>query len=94
MQYIIVDEVHERDVDTDLVLMVLKRLLADRRERGKPLKVILMSATIDATLFRKYFPDEQGQPAGVVEIPGRAYPVQKHFLDDFVPELASNPKTS
>ena len=92
--HIIVDEVHERDVDIDLMLVVLKRLLAERRAQKKPIKIVLMSATIDATLFRRYFPDEQGQPAGVVEIPGRAYPVQKHFLDDFVPELASNPKTS
>ena len=92
--HIVVDEVHERDVDIDLMLVVLKRLLAERREQKKPIKIVLMSATIDATLFKKYFPDEQGRPAGVVEIPGRAYPVQKHFLDDFVPQLSSNPQTS
>ncbi|KAI1797890.1 P-loop containing nucleoside triphosphate hydrolase protein [Ganoderma leucocontextum] len=92
--HIIVDEVHERDVDIDLMLVVLKRLLAERRAHKKPIKIVLMSATIDATLFRNYFPDEQRQPAGVVDIPGRAYPVQKYFLDDFVPQLASNPRTS
>nr|VWO96762.1 Uncharacterized protein [Ganoderma boninense] len=92
--HIIVDEVHERDVDIDLMLVVLKRLLAERRAQKKPIKIVLMSATIDSALFRNYFPDEQRQPAGVVEIPGRAYPVQKHFLDDFVPLLASDPQTS
>ncbi|CDO71572.1 hypothetical protein BN946_scf184911.g42 [Trametes cinnabarina] len=92
--HIIVDEVHERDVDIDLMLVVLKRLLAERRAQKKPIRIVLMSATIDATLFRTYFPDDRGQPAGVVDIPGRAYPVQKHFLDDFVPELSKDPKTS
>ncbi|KAI0655089.1 P-loop containing nucleoside triphosphate hydrolase protein [Cubamyces menziesii] len=92
--HVIVDEVHERDVDIDLMLVVLKRLLAERRAQKKPIKIVLMSATIDSTLFRNYFPDELGQPAGVVEIPGRAYPVQKHFLDDFVPALSKDPQTS
>ena len=89
--HIVVDEVHERDVDTDLLLVVLKRLLADRKARGKPIKVILMSATIDPTLFQQYFPDSQARPANVIEIPGRAFPVEKHFLDGFVSELASIP---
>ncbi|KAI0033180.1 P-loop containing nucleoside triphosphate hydrolase protein [Vararia minispora EC-137] len=89
--HIIVDEAHERDVDTDLLLVVLKRLLADRKAKGKPLKVILMSATIDPTLFQRYFLDEQGQPSGVIEVPGRSFPVQKHFMDDFVPALSQDP---
>ncbi|THH16895.1 hypothetical protein EW146_g3827 [Bondarzewia mesenterica] len=91
--HLIVDEVHERDVDTDLLLVVLKRLLADRRAKGKPIKVVLMSATIDPTLFREYFPDQKGNPAAVVDIPGRSFPVKKHFLEDFVHDLASNPVT-
>ncbi|KNZ73430.1 putative ATP-dependent RNA helicase DHX36 [Termitomyces sp. J132] len=89
--HIIVDEVHERDVDTDLLLVVLKRLLADRKARNKSLKIILMSATIDPTLFQNYFLDDNGQPAKVIEIPGRSFPVTKHFLDDFVPKLLEGP---
>lgn len=91
--HVVVDEVHERDVDTDLLLVVLKRLLADRKARGKPIKVVLMSATIDPTLFQKYFPDDNGLPAGVIDIPGRSFPVQKHYLNDFVQELAADPST-
>ncbi|KAA1471478.1 P-loop containing nucleoside triphosphate hydrolase protein [Dentipellis sp. KUC8613] len=91
--HVIVDEVHERDVDTDLLLVVLKRLLADRRAKGKPLKVILMSATIDPTLFQQYFVDDQGNEAPVVEIPGRSFPVTKHFLEDFVQPLSADPAT-
>lgn len=89
--HIIVDEVHERDVDTDLLLVVLKRLLADRKARNKPLKIILMSATIDPTLFQNYFLDDNGQPAKVIDIPGRSFPVTKYFLDDFVPKLLQGP---
>lgn len=43
------------------------------------LRVILMSATIDTTLFSKYFND-----CPVIEIPGRAFPVQQYFLEDCV----------
>lgn len=88
--HVLVDEVHERDVDTDLLLVVLKRLLADRKVRGKPLKVVLMSATIDSALFQNYFPDEKGQPAQVIQIPGRTFPVTKYFLEDFIPQLAQD----
>ncbi|KAG6911959.1 hypothetical protein DXG01_000207 [Tephrocybe rancida] len=89
--HIIVDEVHERDVDTDLLLVVLKRLLADRKARNKPLRIILMSATIDPTLFQNYFLDAKNQPAKVIEVPGRSFPVTKYFLDDFVPKLLQGP---
>lgn len=88
--HVVVDEVHERDVDTDLLLVVLKRLMADRKARNKLLKIVLMSATIDPTLFQGYFPDDKGQPAKVVEVPGRSFPVQKYFMDDFIPTLVKS----
>jgi small subunit ribosomal protein S24e len=91
--HVVVDEVHERDIDTDLLLVVLKRLLADRKARKNPLKVILMSATIDPTLFQNYFPDDEGQPASVTEIPGRSFPVKKYFLEDYLPQLAKMPES-
>lgn len=88
--HIVVDEVHERDIDTDLLLVVLKRLLADRKARGKPIKIILMSATIDPHLFQRYFADVRGVPAPVAEVPGRTFPVAKHYLDDFIDDLSGN----
>jgi small subunit ribosomal protein S24e len=92
--HIVVDEVHERDIDTDLSLVVLKRLLADRKARGIPLKVILMSATIDPTLFQNYFKNDAGIPAPVAEVPGRTFPVEKHWLNETVAELRRNPTAS
>ncbi|WAR09346.1 DHX29-like protein [Mya arenaria] len=51
ISHIIVDEVHERSVQSDFLLIVLKRLLNQRSD----LKVILMSATLDAQKFSAYF---------------------------------------
>ncbi|GAA5860889.1 hypothetical protein JCM8547_003880 [Rhodosporidiobolus lusitaniae] len=87
--HVCVDEVHERDVDTDLLLFVLRRLLMERRRRGKKeIKVVLMSATIDPRLFTEYFADpSSGSLAPVVEVPGRSFPVEKHWLDSTIQEL-------
>ena len=62
--HVIIDEVHERSVDSDLLLLLLKDLLA-RRTRGQleaagKLRVVLMSATADADLFASYFADALG----------------------------------
>jgi HrpA-like RNA helicase len=48
---VIVDEVHERNVDTDFLLSVLRDLLPQRPD----LRLILMSATMNAELFVNYF---------------------------------------
>ncbi|KAK4048803.1 hypothetical protein OIV83_004569 [Microbotryomycetes sp. JL201] len=89
--HVCVDEVHERDVDTDLLLFVLRMLLHKRRKEGKrELKVVLMSATIDPTLFTQYFADpDTGRLAPTIEVPGRAFPVQQHYLGEIVEELHS-----
>ncbi|KAJ3116668.1 hypothetical protein HK100_001000 [Physocladia obscura] len=49
--HIILDEVHERDLNTDLLLIIVRNLI----ERRPDLKVILMSATADTELFAQYF---------------------------------------
>ncbi|GMH27481.1 hypothetical protein Nepgr_029324 [Nepenthes gracilis] len=73
--HVIVDEIHERGMNEDFLLIVLKELLPHRPE----LKLILMSATLDAELFSSYF---GGAPA--VQIPGFTYPVQTHYLEDIL----------
>ncbi len=78
---IMVDEAHERSVNIDFTLGLLKDLLSRRPD----LKVVVSSATIDADKFSKYF---GGAP--VVEVSGRTYPVdiiwsgENHFAHQMV----------
>lgn len=78
ISHIFVDEVHERSVDTDLLLALLKDILKLRSD----LKLVLMSATLDSDHFASYFggPDQVGQ----VYIPGRTHPVTDHYIDDIL----------
>ncbi|KAI0534078.1 ATP dependent RNA helicase [Xylaria digitata] len=71
--HLVLDEVHERTIDSDFLLIVLKKLL----EKRKDLKVILMSATVDAERFSNYL----GR-APVLNVPGRTFPVQIKYLED------------
>ncbi|KAF9526480.1 hypothetical protein CPB83DRAFT_770211 [Crepidotus variabilis] len=91
ISHIVVDEVHERDVDTDLLLVVLKQLMEQKKAKGQSLKIILMSATIDPILFQRYFADHTGKPADTIEVPGRSFPVTKHFMDDYATKILSGP---
>ena len=52
---IIVDEVHERSVNVDLILGFLKQLLSERKRKKRPLKVVVMSATADVNSIAKFF---------------------------------------
>ena len=73
---------HERDLNTDFLLVLLARLL-----RVAPsLRVTLMSATLDAKLFANYFQKALtgGVPVPILQIAGRAFPVREVFLEDFV----------
>jgi ATP-dependent RNA helicase DHX30 len=71
--HIILDEAHERDVNTDVLLVLLRRALT----LNSKLRVIVMSATINAELFQKYFDN-----APMLHIPGFTHPVQSFFLED------------
>ncbi|XP_022910622.2 dosage compensation regulator mle isoform X1 [Onthophagus taurus] len=82
VSHVIVDEIHERDVNSDFIMVVLRDMIHSYPD----LRVILMSATIDTTLFSKYFND-----CPVIEIPGRAYPVQSFFLEDCIQITQFNP---
>lgn len=53
--HLIMDEVHERDLDIDFSLVVLKHLLAKPSRERFNFKLILMSATFNTELFADYF---------------------------------------
>lgn len=71
--HVFVDEIHERGMNEDFLLIVLKDLLPRRRD----LRLILMSATLNAELFSTYF---GGAPT--IHIPGFTFPVRAYFLED------------
>jgi ATP-dependent RNA helicase DHX29 len=73
--HIIIDEVHERSIESDFLLIVLKSLLSQRSD----LKIILMSATVDADKLSNYF---NGCPT--LHVPGRTFPVDVRFLEDAI----------
>ncbi|XP_019623182.1 PREDICTED: putative ATP-dependent RNA helicase DHX57 isoform X1 [Branchiostoma belcheri] len=73
--HIIVDEVHERSEESDFLIMVLKDLLPKRPD----IRIILMSATLNADLFSMYFGN-----CPVIEIPGKIFPVDQYFLEDAI----------
>uniref|UniRef100_A0A182M585 RNA helicase n=1 Tax=Anopheles culicifacies TaxID=139723 RepID=A0A182M585_9DIPT len=82
VSHVIVDEIHERDVNSDFILVVLR----DMVHTYPDLRVILMSATIDTMLFSRYFGD-----CPVLEVPGRAFPVKQLFLEDCIEMLGFRP---
>ncbi|KAJ4430295.1 hypothetical protein ANN_22508, partial [Periplaneta americana] len=71
--HVVLDEAHERNINTDVLLVLLRRAIALNPE----LRVIVMSATINAELFRKYFDN-----APVLSVPGFTYPVKSYFAED------------
>lgn len=66
--HIILDEAHVRDVNTDLLINLVKGAL----KKNSDLKLIVMSATMDTDMFSKYFDN-----AAVMDIPGFTYPVKE-----------------
>ncbi|XP_055087417.1 ATP-dependent RNA helicase DHX29 [Periophthalmus magnuspinnatus] len=77
LTHIIVDEVHERSVQSDFLLTILKDVVMRRSD----LQLILMSATVDCHKFSSYF-----NRCPIITVPGRTFPVEVFHLEDIVEE--------
>ena len=79
---IIIDEAHERSLNIDFLLGYLKQLLPKRPD----LKIIVTSATIDTARFAEHFSQPNGDPAPVIEVSGRTFPVEVRYRPPVDPE--------
>ncbi|CAB3408247.1 unnamed protein product [Caenorhabditis bovis] len=87
--HIILDEIHERETNTDYLLIALKQALRFRRD----LKIILMSATIEGNmnLFETYFHEKY---VDVIRIESKLFDVHKFFLDEVLAMIGYEPPES
>jgi ATP-dependent RNA helicase TDRD9 len=83
--HVILDEVHDRGEEMDFLFIVIRRLLAINAPKTK---IILMSATIDASSFSNYYslpcgPNNRLLPAPIVRIDRkRQFEVLEYYYDD------------
>ncbi|KAG0339114.1 DEAH-box ATP-dependent RNA helicase prp43 [Podila horticola] len=70
---IILDEAHDRTLSTDILMGLMKEIIKKRSD----LKVVVMSATLDAGKFQKYFDD-----APLMSVPGRTFPVEIYYTPE------------
>ena len=68
---VIIDEVHERSVHTDILLAILKGLISGDEKKRPDLKVVIMSATFNAKKFLDYF-----NTKAFISVMGRTFPVK------------------
>ncbi len=80
---VILDEVHERGLETDLAV----GMLADVRALRGDLALVAMSATVDARRFAELLADDGGDPAPVVDSPAALHPLEVAWAPSSVPRL-------
>lgn len=71
---IVVDEAHGRTIPTDLLLLLLKHAVTTRHD----LKIVIMSATMDASKFQSYFGGKEKD--SMIHISGNAFHVKEFYI--------------
>lgn len=91
--HLLIDEIHERSMDSDLLLLEVATLLA----ANPRLRVVLMSATLAKEKFVDYF--SRKMPAGTadigsIDVEGRIHPVEDFYLEDLIRDTGFRPSSS
>jgi ATP-dependent RNA helicase DHX8/PRP22 len=74
---VVLDEAHERSLNTDILFTLLKRLVAVRAASPVPLRLVVMSATMDADKLASFFGG-----CAVLRVPGRQFPVEVVYAEE------------
>jgi HrpA-like RNA helicase len=72
--HLVIDEVHERSVDTDILCLLCRRLL----EKNEHIRLVLMSATLATKMYREYFKVS----CDPIHVGVRRFPITEFYLDD------------
>ncbi|XP_059143028.1 probable ATP-dependent RNA helicase DHX37 [Physella acuta] len=87
---VIIDEAHERSVYTDILIGLLSIIVRQREKRGRPLKLIIMSATLRVEDFTSPTLFKSIKPPPLVKVDARQFPVTVHFnkktADNYITE--------
>lgn len=73
--YIILDEIHERSIHTDILMMICKDLFMNKRKHD--LKLIIMSATLDPKKYMEYF-----YTKALIKVQGRKFPIKVYNISE------------
>jgi HrpA-like RNA helicase len=86
--HLVLDEVHERSMDMDLLNLLIKKLL-----QNSPTKIVVMSATLQSGLFGEYFTPQGQMVAPSIFVGARRFPVEKLYLEDILESIPAIQRT-
>jgi ATP-dependent RNA helicase DHX57 len=74
LSHLIIDEIHERSVDTDILCLLCRRLL----QQNDSIRLVLMSATLSASMYQEYF----GVPEPPIKVGAKRFSVAEVYLEE------------